>query len=110
MSLMAQLGTGTVTTTDAAIVAAVPSGQLHKVQYITIQQPAGSTAKVLKIGTGTTATAANVKLTRSIPAGFYSEVILAPFTLAAAATLNAVVDTGTTELSYSVQGTKDLVA
>jgi hypothetical protein len=110
MSLNAELATGTFTTVDVAIVAAVPSGQLFKSNFLTIQQPAGSTAKLLKIGRGTTATAANVKLTFDIPAGKYSAVLPLPFALPAGATLNGIVDTGTTELSFTVQGTKDIVA
>lgn len=109
MSLPAELATGTVTTSDVAVIT-VPASQLWNVQYVTIQQPSTGVLKTFSIGRGTTATAANVKLSRVIAAGQYSEVILAPFKLAAAQTLNMVVSAGTTELTYTVQGTKDLVA
>lgn len=109
MALNAQLATGTVTTTSAAVIT-VPAGQLWKVQAITIQQPQSAVAKTFSVGTGTQATAANVKLSRAILAGQYSEVIHVPFTLAAAATLDMIVSAGTTELTYTVQGTKELVA
>lgn len=113
MSLPSELGSGTFTTSDAVILtgaAVVPAGQLWNVQYITIQQPSTGVLKTLSIGRGTTATAANVKLSRVIAAGQYSEVILAPFKLAAGQGLNGAVSAGTTELTYTIQGTKDLVA
>jgi hypothetical protein len=50
-----------------------------------------------------------VKAAKSIPAGLYSDVFMLPFTLAAGQTLDLIVDTGTTELTYTIQGTKDLV-
>jgi hypothetical protein len=108
MSLNAELATGTVTTSNVAVIT-VPAGQLWKAAFITVQQPTGSTAKLFRVGRGTTATAANVKAAKSIPAGLYSDVFMLPFTLAAGQTLDLIVDTGTTELTYTIQGTKDLV-
>lgn len=110
MSLSAELANGTFTTADVAIIAAVPAGQLFTTNFLTVQQPTGSTAKLLKIGRGTTATAANVKQTFAIPAGSFSAVYPLPFALAAGQTLNAIVDAGTTELSFTVKGSKDIVA
>lgn len=109
MAVNAQLATGTVTTSNVAVIT-VPSGQIWKVTAITIAQPSAAVLKTFTVGTGTQATAANVKLARAVPAGTYSEVIFVPFTLAAAATLDMIVSAGTTELTYTVQGTKELVA
>jgi len=109
MAVNAQLATGTVTTTSAAAFT-VPAGQVWKVSAITIQQPAAAVLKTLSVGTGTQATAANIKLSRVIPAGQYSEVIFVPFTVAAAGTIDVLVSAGTTELTYSIQGSKELVA
>lgn len=110
--IMLELATGTVTTSDVAVIT-VPAGEVWEVRYVTIQQPAASTAKNYKIGRGTTATAANVKANRSsaqLTTAAYSEVIFLPLGLVAAQTLNMVVDAGTTELSYTVQGYKNKVA
>jgi hypothetical protein len=109
MSLPAELASGTVTTSNVAVIT-VPAGQVWKVNFITVQQPTGSTAKLFRVGRGTTATAANVKMAKSVPAGLFSDVYPAPFTLSAGQTLDLIVDAGTTELTYTVQGTKDIVA
>ena len=112
MSLMLELATGTVTTSDVAVIT-VPAGEVWEVKYITIQQPGSSTAKNLKIGRGTTATAANVKANRPsslLTTAAYTEVIFLPLGLVAAQTLNMIVDAGTTELSFTVQGFKTKVS
>ena len=59
MALLSELASGTISTTDAAVIT-VPAGQLWKVQYITFAQPASGLAKTVSVGRGTTATAANV--------------------------------------------------
>lgn len=104
-----ELASGTVTTSDVAVITA-PAGELWEVRYITIQQPAAGVLKTFSVGRGTTATAANVKISRAIAAGQYSEVIYAPFGLVPAQTLNMVVSAGTTELTYTVQGFKSKIA
>ncbi len=104
-----ELASGTVTTTDAAVIT-VPASQLWEVRSITIAQPAAAVLKTWSLGRGTTATAANVKAARSLAAGLYSEVIFIPLALVATQTLNMVVSAGTTELTYTVQGYKKLLA
>lgn len=107
--LLLELATGTVTTSDVAVIT-VPASQLWEVRTITIAQPAAAVLKTFSLGRGTTATAANVKAARSLAAGIYSEVIAIPIALVAAQTLNMVVSAGTTELTYTVQGYKTLLA
>lgn len=108
MGLYTQLATGTITTTSAAAFT-VPTGQVWKVQSITIMQPAAAVAKIVSMGTGTQATAANIKIQRTIT-GAYSEVIFPNMAVTAAGTFDVLASAGTTEVSYSIHGTKDLVA
>lgn len=105
MALLVELAKGSVTTSDAAVIT-VPASQLWEVRSIAIFQPAAAVLKVWTVGLGTTATAVNVKLGRSLAAGFYSEVISFPCALDPTDTLNMVVSAGTTELTYLIEGYK----
>lgn len=104
-----QLASGTFTTTSAAAIT-VPAGQAWEVRNIFISQPVGAVAKVASIGLGTQATPANVKISRSLAAGQYSENISAPIALPAAGTLDVLASAGTTELTYLIEGYKRLLA
>lgn len=105
-----ELAKGNFTNADAAAIT-VPAGQAWEVRNIFVQQPTGAVAKVLLIGIGTTATAVNVKISRSLAAGQYSENISAPIALAAAATLNLSESVAAnTELTYLIEGFKRLLA
>lgn len=104
------LATGNFTNADAAAIT-VPANQIWEVQNIYIQQPAGSVAKNVLIGTGTTATAVNVKISRTLAAGQYAENIYCPIALVAAATLNISESVAAnTELTYLIEGYKTLLA
>ncbi len=109
MAQLLELASGTVTTSDVAVIT-VPASQLWEIRSITIAQPAAAVLKTWSLGRGTTATAANVKFARALAAGVYAEVIFIPLALVAAQTLNMVVSAGTTELTYTVQGYKTLIA
>jgi hypothetical protein len=109
MAALLELASGTVTTSDVAVIT-VPASQIWEVRSITIAQPSTGALKTFSLGRGTTATAANVKFSRAIPAGVYGEVIFIPLALVAAQTLNMVVSAGTTELTFTVQGYKTLLA
>lgn len=109
MSLNAQLATGTITTTSAAAFT-VPAGQVWRIASITLMQPAAAVAKVISMGTGTQATAANIKIQRTYAAGAQSEILFPGFVVAAAGTFDVLASAGTTECTYSLHGTKDLVA
>jgi len=100
-----ELASGTVNTTDAAVIT-VPAGEHWEARQITLEQDSTGVAKVWRIGRGTTATAANVKQSRDISAGRYNEVIHIMFGLAAAQTLNMASSAGANELKYTVMGYK----
>lgn len=104
------LASGNFTDTDAAVIT-VPANQIWEVKNILIQQPTAGVPKVAQIGLGTTATAANVKLSRTLLAGQYSENIFVPIGLVAGATLNLKQSVAAnTELTYLVEGYKTLLA
>jgi hypothetical protein len=106
---LTQLATGNFTDTDAAAIT-VPAGQAWEVRYIHIQQPVGAVAKVAQVGLGTTGTAVNVKVSRSLAAGQYHEPVFAPIALAAAATLNVKQSVAAnTELTYLIEGYKRIL-
>lgn len=109
MALLLELASGTVTTSNVAVIT-VPASQIWEVRSVTIAQPTTGVAKNFLLGRGTTATAANVKFQRAVPAGVYGEVIFIPLALVAAQTLDMTVSAGTTELTYTVQGYKTLLA
>lgn len=106
-----ELFKGTVTTTSVAIIT-VPASQLWEVRSVTIQQPSAAVLKTFALGRGTLTTVADADciVSRSLAAGLYSEVIFVPIALVAAATLDALVSAGTTELTITVQGYKTLLA
>lgn len=109
MSLNAQLASGTITTTSAAAFT-VPSGQVWRINTITLMQPAAAVAKVVSLGSGTQATAANIKIQRTYAAGAQSEILAPAFVVAAGGTFDVLASAGTTECTYSIHGVKDLVA
>lgn len=108
-SPLLMLATGNFTDTDAAAIT-VPANQLWEIRTIYIQQPTAGVAKVAQIATGTTGTPVNVKVSRTLAAGQYSEAIFAPIALVAAATLNIKQSVAAnTELTYLIEGYKTLL-
>lgn len=102
------LATGTITTADAAAIT-VPAGQIWEITSITTQQPGTGVAKVVQIGFGTTATAANVKWNVNFAAGLGKDIFYPGWSLQPAATLNVVASAGTTECVYTVNGLKHVI-
>jgi copper(I)-binding protein len=110
MSLFTQLAAGQFTTSDA-VALTVPAGQVWRAVTITITQASASDTKTCLIGTGTTATAANVRLRQLLTTGTDQTFILAPnLGLVAGATLNVAANGTTLQANYTINGTKDLVA
>lgn len=110
MALITSLGSQAVTTTNATLGSAVPTGQIWRVVAVNIQQPAGSVAKTISLAIGTTATAGNVKRRYSLSAGVATAQDFPNLALVAADQLNVVADTGTSEAVITVTVAKDLVA
>lgn len=106
-----ELFKGTVTTTSVAIIT-VPASQLWEVRTVFISQAAAGVLKTFALGRGTLTNVADTDavVRRALAAGLYSEVISTPIALVAAATLDALVDAGTGELSILVEGYKTLLA
>lgn len=109
MSINARLGSGVFAAADAVIVAAVPTGQVYRINTITLSQPTGAATATVSIGIGTTATAANVRLLQTLTTGSAQTYILAPaLVLAAGETLNGVCTTAA-QTNYTVNGIRDVV-
>lgn len=102
------LATGTITTSDVAAIT-VPAGQIWEITSITLQQPTTAVAKIVSIGFGTTATPANVKMSRSLLIGQQFTTDYPGWSLQPAATLNVVASAGTTECVYTVNGLKHVI-
>lgn len=60
MSFPLRLGPQAVTTANATLGAAIPTGQVARITQIKVTQPAGADAKTVVVAIGTTATAANI--------------------------------------------------
>jgi hypothetical protein len=110
MSLIVSLASQAVTTSNATLGTAVPTGQLWRVRAVNIQQPTGAAAKNIALAVGTTATAANVKRRYALPSGLQTAQDFPDLMLAAGEQLNVVTDAGTTEAVISVTVIKDLIA
>lgn len=108
MSLQTQIGFQTVTTSNATLGAAVPTGMTVRLTSVTIQQPAAGVAKVISLAIGTTATPANIIRTYTIAAGALNFVEYPNIVLTAGQQLNVVTSLGTTEAVITASGLKDL--
>lgn len=105
MSTPAPLAQAVVGAADAAIFtnnAAV----ITTVAAITLHQPVGSSAKVISVGIGTTATPANVQYSVSFPAGQQSTTIYPGWVLTGTQTIN-VSDAVGAQANIKVSGFKD---
>lgn len=100
--LIAPLGSQAVTTSNATLGSAVPTGQIWVVEAVNIQQPTGSAAKVISMAIGTTATAANIKRRYSVAAGLAQAQDYPRIALVAGEQLNVICDAGTGEAVMTV--------
>jgi hypothetical protein len=112
MSLIVSLGSQALTTSNAALGVAVPTGQVWRVVAVNIQQPTGSDAKTgILLAVGTTATAVNVKRNYSLASGQATTQDFPQLALVAGEQINVVQSTGTTaQAVISVTVAKDLIA
>jgi hypothetical protein len=110
MPLIAPLGSAAVTTTNATLGVAVPTGQIWRILAVNLQQPAASDAKDIYLAIGTTATAANIKRRYSLAAGLATAQDFPNIAMVAGEQVN-VVGTGTTaQAVITVTVAKDLIA
>lgn len=110
MSLIVPLASQAVTTTNATLGAAVPTGQIWRVHAVNIQHTAAGVAKNIALAIGTTATAANVKKRYNLAAGVSPPPDYPSLVLVAGEQLNVITDAGTSEAVISVTVAKDLIA
>lgn len=110
MALITALGTQAVTTSNATLGVAVPTGQLWRVIAVNLQQPVGSDAKTVSLAIGTTATAANVKRRYSLAAGLATAQDFPNLALVAGEQLNVIGDGTTAQAVITVTVAKELVA
>lgn len=110
MSLQTKLaGPQSVTTSNATVGAAVPTGMTVKVNSITLQQPPTGDAKRVDLAIGTAATAANVVRSYVIPTGAFNFSEAPGIVLAAGEQLNVIQVGGTTaQVVLTASGVKDL--
>lgn len=110
MSLIVPLGSQAVTTANATLGAAVPTGQVWRIIAVNVQQPTGSDAKEVALAIGTTATAANNKRRYPLAAGSATAQDFPNIAMVAGEQVN-VIGTGTTaQAVISVTVAKDLIA
>lgn len=110
MSLITQLGSQAVTTSNATLGSAVPSGQIWRIVAVNIQQPTGSDAKTISLALGTTATAANVKRRYPLGAGLQTSQDFPNIAMVAGDQVNVIGDGTTAQAVMTVTVAKELVA
>ncbi len=110
MSLIAPLGSQAVTTSNATLGVAVPTGQIWRILAVNVQQPTGSDAKEIALAIGTTATAANIRRRYPLAAGSANAQDFPNIAMVAGDQVN-VIGTGTTaQAVIAVTVAKDLIA
>lgn len=109
MSLVTQLGSQAVTTSNATLGIAVPTGQIWRIVAVNIQQPAASDAKTVSLALGTTATAANVKRRYSLASGLSSAQDFPNIAMVAGDQVNVIADGTTAQAVCTVTVAKDLI-
>ena len=109
MSLIVPLGSQLVTTSNATLGIAVPTGQIWRITAVNIQQPSGA-AKVIALAIGTTATAVNVKRKYPLGGGQQTAQDFPGLVMVAGDQVNVITDAGTNEAVMSVTVAKDLIA
>lgn len=110
MALIVPLGSQLVTTSNATLGGAVPSGQIWRIVAVNLQQPTGSAAKNIALALGTTATAANIKRRYTLGAGLQSPYPDVPnIAMVAGDQVNIISDAGTNEAVMSITVSKELV-
>lgn len=110
MSLIVPLASQAVTTTNATLGIAVPTGQIWRVHAVNIQHGAAGVAKNIALAVGTTATAANIKKRYNLALGVSPPTDYPAIVMVAGEQLNVVTDLGTSEAIISVTVAKDLIA
>lgn len=110
MSLLVPLGSQLVTTANATLGIAVPTGQIWRIRAVNIQQAVTGVAKTILLALGTTATAANVKLRYGLLLGQLKAQDFPDLVMVAGDQLNVISDLGTNEALLSVTVAKDLIA
>jgi len=111
MGLTAPLGSQAVTTSNATLGVAVPTGQIWTIIAVNLQQPSTGDAKTVSLALGTTATAANVKRRYSVPAGVYNMPTDFPnIAMVAGEQVNVIGDGTTAQAVLSVTVRKELIA
>ncbi len=110
MSLIVPLGSQAVTTTNATLGIAVPTGQVWRILAVNVQQPTGSDAKTVSLAIGTTATAANVKRRYSLASGLATAQAFPNIGMVAGDQINVIGDGTTAQAVISVTVAKDLIA
>ncbi len=111
MSFPLRLGPQAVTTSNATLGAAIPTGQVARLRQIKITQPAGSDAKTVIVAIGTTATAANVIGQYTLVTGLNNVLEMPNIPMAAGDQINVIQSGGTTAQAVIEAGLeKDLIA
>jgi len=110
MAAQLQYFSGVLAATDT-VAFTVPAGRTRKVSSITLSQPAGAATATVSIAiSGTSLTAANVRLLQLLTTGTPQSYILYPnWVLPAAATLNISCTTGA-QTNAVVSGNDEVVA
>lgn len=110
MSFITALGSQAVTTANATLGIAVPTGQVWRITAVNVQQPAAGDAKVVQLAIGTTATAVNIKRSYSLAAGVAVAQDFPQLVMVAADQVNVVQVGGTTaQAVITVTVAKDLI-
>lgn len=109
MSIAVQLFSGVLAATDTVAIAAVATGQVIRVDTITLSQPTGAATATVSVAlNGTSLTAANVRLLQTLTTGSAQTYILTPrFVLDAGDTLNISCSTGA-QTNATVNGVRDV--
>jgi hypothetical protein len=104
------LGSQAVTTSNATLGSAVPTGQIWRIVAVNLQQPATADAKTVALAIGTTATAANVKRRYSLTGGLATAQDFPDIPMVAGDQVNVVGDGTTAQAVITVTVEKELVS
>lgn len=110
MGLLVPLGSQLVTTSNATLGIAVPTGQIWRLRAINIQQTSAAVAKAILVAFGTTATAVNVKLRYQLTLGQTKAQDFPDLVMVAGDQINVITDLGTNEAVLSATVLKELIA
>ncbi len=109
MGILVPLGSQLVTTSNATLGIAVPTGQIWRLRAVNIQQASSGVAKTILLALGITSTALNVKLRYPMLLGQTKVQDFPDIMMVAADQLNVITDLGTNEAVLSVTVYKELI-